>query len=170
MQPFAISARHATRCSGGSSLRSSRPPAAPFSKPNTGAPWRAGSRSISKPHRLIADRMMEMHAYPGRENLTVLFRDITERLPVGGGAARGPRSCGMACPVPGGEPQSGVAGIGGGHDPLLQSGIGKKRGLGLPRRRAPARPASAACRRGDGNRGGAPAGNPFGRRLLRRYA
>ena len=27
----------------------------------------------------VADRMMEMHAYPGRENLTVLFRDITER-------------------------------------------------------------------------------------------
>jgi two-component system CheB/CheR fusion protein len=27
----------------------------------------------------VADRMMEIHAYPGRENLTVLFRDITER-------------------------------------------------------------------------------------------
>ena len=27
----------------------------------------------------IADRMMEIHAYPGQENLTVLFRDVTER-------------------------------------------------------------------------------------------
>jgi PAS domain S-box-containing protein len=27
----------------------------------------------------IVDRIMEMHAYPGRENLTVLFRDVTER-------------------------------------------------------------------------------------------
>ncbi len=28
---------------------------------------------------LLGDKTMEVHAYPGRENLTVLFRDITER-------------------------------------------------------------------------------------------
>ncbi len=39
----------------------------------SGQPAHVEARSV------VRDRIIEVHAYPGRENLTVLFRDVTER-------------------------------------------------------------------------------------------
>ena len=43
------------------------------------AAMESGEPSRFESSSMISDRTLEVHAYPGRENLTVLFRDVTER-------------------------------------------------------------------------------------------
>ncbi len=91
--------------------------------PDAGRPHRGGGRHLRRRQRPQAGR---------------------------GGAPQGPRTGGMARQVPRGEPEPGDAGIGGRHGPLLQSGIRKRPGVGVQRRRSPPRPGPDAGRPGDG--------------------
>ena len=97
----------------------------------------------------VADRMVEIHAYPGRENLTVLFRDITERCRLEEELRAAHDRAAWLARFPG-EPESGDARIGGRNDPLLQPGIGGKLPVGVHRRWPRARSGNDAGRRSDG--------------------